>query len=984
MFKVCSWNIRGLNNPSKRNAVRLVVSSLRSTVVCFQDTKVNHVSGSFLRSCCGSFFDKRMLVEASGASGGLLTCWNSRTFDCSEVFVRHFTLTLHLRHRASGLDFYISNVYGPPRWDGKAEFCDELRQLKDLCVGRWVVCGDFNFTRSQSERSGKEWSRRATLMFNELIRDLALIDLPLKNSRFTWSNMQHNPTLAKLDRFLVSTVWDSSFPCSGVEALPRVTSDHCPILLTTAGRNRGPCKIFRFEEVWLKQDGLREHLAIWWNEVPTEHSAILTFTAKLRHCRNRLKNWRFSHFHSIRKEKERMMLEIQGLDLLEERQELPQSMIEKREGLKRSLGLIIDEEEILWKARAKHRWMKEGDRNTKFFHAFANGRKRANEIGVIEDGGRVLREDGEKIDYFFRKFTELFAPRASGPANFGDWSALFRSRRVSEEDRANLAAPFSHEELRKAVFQLGGDKAPGPDGFPLCFYQAFWDILKEDIHKIFQELHNGACCTGPIDYSFVCLIPKKEGPTRANDFRPVCLINGIQKIISKVLANRLAPVLHPLISQCQSAFLKGRSISDAFATAAEIVGWTSRAKIEGVGVKVDFEKAYDSINWSFLGKILEWWGFSAQWCGWIRQCVENAKVAVLVNGVATKWIKSKRGVRQGDPLSSYLFLLVAECLARMTEEAGSNNLIKGVGPAEHCRFSLIQFADDTLFFTEARKRYLRNLKFIWQLYEWSSGLKVNYTKTELFYSGSRANKGASLANILGCRHGSLPLNYLGMPLSDRKLTKDDWFGVIDKLGRRIDGWQAKLLSRGGRLTLVNAVLANVPLYLFSVFKAPTWVINRIESLRRDFFWFGDAQRNGWGRLVAWKRVCRSKVEGGLGVLDLGLMNDALLVKWWWRFFRSADAPWGKLVRALYYSKRKPLGEGCAFRPASQWWRGVVKLKEIFRGGSAYSLGNGNSIRFWTDRWCCETSLQYRFPELYAAVARKTVLVGDCFGSGGWR
>ncbi len=115
MFKICSWNIRGLNNPSKRNAVRHVLSNIRNVVVCLQETKVHCVSGSFLRSFSGSFLDKCQFIEANGASGGLITCWSSRIFLCSEVIVRNFSLTLLLRHRASGARFYITNVYGPPR-----------------------------------------------------------------------------------------------------------------------------------------------------------------------------------------------------------------------------------------------------------------------------------------------------------------------------------------------------------------------------------------------------------------------------------------------------------------------------------------------------------------------------------------------------------------------------------------------------------------------------------------------------------------------------------------------------------------------------------------------------------------------------------------------------------------------------------------------------------------------------------------------------
>lgn len=191
---------------------------------------------------------------------------------------------------------------------------------------------------------------------------------------------------------------------------------------------------------------------------------------------------------------------------------------------------------------------------------------------------------------------------------------------------------------------------------------------------------------------------KKEGAARAKDFRSISLLNGIQKIISKVLANRLERVMQELISNTQSAFLKGHLLADAFVTAHEVLAWGFKAGVEGVGVKVDFEKAYDSVSWSFLFKILELLGFNDKWCGWVRECVCNSKMAVLVNGVATNWLKPGKRVRQGDPLSPYLFLLVAECLARLTEKAERSNLLTGIRPTRESSVALIQYADNTLFF----------------------------------------------------------------------------------------------------------------------------------------------------------------------------------------------------------------------------------------------------------------------------------------------
>ncbi len=208
-----------------------------------------------------------------------------------------------------------------------------------------------------------------------------------------------------------------------------------------------------------------------------------------------------------------------------------------------------------------------------------------------------------------------------------------------------------------------------------------------------------------------------------------------------------------------------------------------------------------------------------------------------------------------------------------------NNLFSGVGPAAEHRVSVIQYADDIIFFCQAKSKEVRNLKILWLLFEWASGLKINRLKSELFYLGSRSGRGARLAELIGCKLGQLPIKYLGLPLSNRNVRKDDWWTVIDKFSTRIGGWQAKLLSQGGRLVLVNLVLTSLPLYFLSVFRAPKWAIKRMEALRRAFFWKGGIAVLGGQCLVQWKQVCRSRKEGGLGVLDLGVMNTALLTKW---------------------------------------------------------------------------------------------------------
>ncbi len=163
MFYVCSWNVRGLNDRGKRDLVKFVVSQFKSSVLCLQESKIETVSRSFLRSFAGTYFDKCHFVKSVRASGGIITCWNSKVFSCSEVIVRNFSLTVGLTELSSGQSFYVTNVYGPPSWEGKDEFCRELGDLKGVCSGCWVICGDFNLTRNQHEKRGRCHAPGSTL-----------------------------------------------------------------------------------------------------------------------------------------------------------------------------------------------------------------------------------------------------------------------------------------------------------------------------------------------------------------------------------------------------------------------------------------------------------------------------------------------------------------------------------------------------------------------------------------------------------------------------------------------------------------------------------------------------------------------------------------------------------------------------------------------------------------------------------------------------
>ena len=212
------------------------------------------------------------------------------------------------------------------------------------------------------------------------------------------------------------------------------------------------------------------------------------------------------------------------------------------------------------------------------------------------------------------------------------------------------------------MWDCGVDRAPGPNGFTFEFLKIFWSTVEDDVVRLVCDFFESSSIPKGCNPSFIALIPKIQDSKFVKDFRPISLIGCQYKIIGKLLANRLSSIIGDCVSVEQSGFIKGRQILDGPLILNEVMDWYKRRKKKLLVFKVDFEKAYDSLRWDFLDLVLEKIGFGSKWRGWITGCLENSTASVLVNGSPTREFEICRGLRQGDPLSPFLYLPVASFL----------------------------------------------------------------------------------------------------------------------------------------------------------------------------------------------------------------------------------------------------------------------------------------------------------------------------------
>ncbi|CAM8916564.1 unnamed protein product [Rhodiola kirilowii] len=724
-MKALVWNCRGIGSPAAVRALKEVIRSSKAVIVGLIETKCGKRRCEIIRVQLG--FECCFVVPARGRSGGLALFWKN-TMDVSIISYSCFHIDFLLNHKGPA---HVTLFYGNPKPSLRHKSWELIRRLRRINNMPWCVVGDFNEITRYSESTSTNLSRSGQMeRFRQVLMDCGLMDLGFKGSMFTYSNKRQglDEIQCRLDRAVVDDLWVQKYPKSVIQHLVSHHSDHCPILLNIDEGEMVQERQFRFESMWMRDSGLVDIVNKSWNVSGNMHD-------KLSQLSQQLKVWNKKSFGNVGDHLKRLKEELDAV-----RQGGRTNLTsEKEKSIARDIDEWLVREEFMWAQRSRVAWLSEGDNNTRFFHLKANARRRINTISSLDDKDGISHSNLDEIEevavaYFQGIFSSASCMNVSDMIN----SMQCVPNIITEDHNRVLTEPYAESEIKTALFQLYPYKAPGLDGFPAGFFQKFWSTIKQDfIAACLSILYDGVIPPG-INDTLIVLIPKQRSAVKMEDYRPISLTSVVSKTVAKVIVNRLQQILPDIISPAQSAFVKGRLITDNYLIAHEVSHFikNKRNGRKGYGsLKLDMSKAYDRVEWRFLEFILLRFGFKDNWVNMILKFVSGVRYAVCINGRITSTFAPERGLRQGDPLSPYLFIICSEWLSYSLLNLHMERCIEGIQISRNAPYvTHLMFADDCLLLFKVGDKTAEALSTLLRKYECISGQVVNYNKSELIIS----------------------------------------------------------------------------------------------------------------------------------------------------------------------------------------------------------------------------------------------------------
>ena len=545
--------------------------------------------------------------------------------------------------------------------------------------------------------------------------------------------------------------------------------------------------------------------------------------------------------------------------------------------------------------RSKAKWVEYGEKNSKYFFNLEKRNYSTKYIKkIIKPNGTETSEPNEILQEQVGFYADLYSCKCKEDS-YTELRKLFLNNssipKLDMEAKQLCNEPLSLLEISNALKEMALDKSPGPDGLTTNFYKCFWDDLKQPLldSYLFAFKH-GELADGQ-RRGTLNLIPKKDKDLRyLKSWRPVSLLATDYKILAKALAIRLQKVISSLVHPDQVGYIKGRYIGENIITINDLIQTSSIYQKPGILALIDFEKAFDTVEWSFLFETLETFDLGGNFATWIRLLYTNIFSCITNNGYISNYFPLSRGIRQGCPISALLFILVAEILSINVRSDAS---IKGITIKE-TEFKIAQLADDTTVFLSD----IQSLKQVitrFNKFGLISGLKVNLDKTELIPLGGYHLQHSQLKGTLkGIKPVNGPFKTLGV-----WFTKDidlanrlNFIEKVENIKKILNIWKSRTLSWKGKITILKSLIVPQLIHLLGTVYVPNSLLETIDKVFLDFLWSGKPPR------IKKSTIISGYGEGGLKMPDIYSIHASQKIMWIKRLTDNNNRKWKKLEQLL--------------------------------------------------------------------------------------
>lgn len=900
--KICSYNVRGLGNKNKREQVFAWLKEKNFSICLLQETHSGEGTHDFWKQEWGNeaFFSGK--TNSSEGTGILI----NSNFNCT---IQNYNEIIKGRIQAleliiEGKEITILNIYGP-NTDDVAFFETLDNYLSENEEKSFIVGGDFNTVLDihLDKKNGKLDTHKACRSkINGLMEKLALVDIwrhkhpDLK--QYTWHSSQKPPIFCRLDYFLLSDNLLNITVRS--EHISSYKSDHSIVSLELDFVNieRGPgyfklnnSLILDPEYQQIIRASIIDIAALNNKANPNTLWELIKGTIRnetIRYATMKKKEQN-KHEQNILTDIKNIEEKLSITDNLQIAETLKLNLDEKKKSLdtlneQKLKGIIL---------RSKAQIVEQNEKNSKYFASLEKKRSEAKLITRLNINGSIITDAADILKEGKNFYEKLYSKkdRKTSLYNFFDNSI----NKLNESDKLKCEGLITIDECTKSLLEMKNQKSPGSDGITTEFYKIFWNDIKQFyVNSINYSYENGQL-TELQKQSIITLIPKPgKDTTDLKNWRPISLLNVDYKIATKVIANRIKNVLTSIISSSQTGFMKGRYIGENIRILFELLDYTDEHAIPGMIFFSDFEKAFDSVDHHYLLECLKHFNFSESCINWIKLFYNDAHSCISNNGNLSDFFPIQRGVRQGCPLSPYLFIL---CIELLSYQVTNNKDIKGIHLAGNELKDLL-FADDASFILDGSKKSFETLIDIMDNFSNISGLKLNAKKCQILRIGS-----LKTTNTIHLKHRkfhwtSTEANSLGMVF---KTNKDNIFAAnlepkIKEFETCLKQWQHRKLTLMGKIVVVKNLALPKLIYPLTTLPNPSEdTIKRIEKLMFNFIWDGKPEK------IKRNTLKQTYENGGLRMIDLEKFIWSLKVSW---IKRIIDPKHDTLFKHIYINKLK--------------------------------------------------------------------------------